>query len=62
MTKQELERRKLELLYSKCPRCGNKLFLEADSVGYFQNCVCCGYQCDLEKPTTKEREDWGMKE
>lgn len=43
--------------YKSCPKCGKgDLLLERDLVGYFRQCLQCGYMQDLIKePAAKAR-------
>jgi len=34
---------------TRCPRCSNKLFIDRDSYGWYETCLC-GYQHDLPEP------------
>ncbi len=31
-----------------CTRCGGDLFLDLDLYGFYEHCLQCGYECDLE--------------
>lgn len=31
-----------------CPRCGADVFLDKDEYGWYEQCLQCGYLCDLE--------------
>ncbi len=60
MTQQELQEKSIELTLKRCPKCHGKMFLEADTYGYYESCLC-GFHRDIDSPTAQEKEDWGMK-
>jgi len=31
-----------------CPKCGGDFFLERDWCGWYEQCLQCGYRCELE--------------
>lgn len=49
---------KLILEHHSCPRCNGRLSLEKDSVGFYQECIFCGFTKDLEPATKAETKDW----
>ena len=34
--------------FKKCPRCGGTMFLEADSVSWYEECLQCSYCHELK--------------
>jgi len=45
-------------LKKRCPKCGGNLFCDGDHHGWYEQCLQCGYMCDLQeiqKAMTKER-------
>lgn len=39
--------------HTHCPKCNSKLFLDKDQVGYYFECILCGYTHDLPDPNSK---------
>ena len=35
-------------LRKRCPKCGGKVLLDKDYHGWYQECLQCGYTCDLQ--------------
>lgn len=58
MNHQQILDKSLELKNSRCPKCNGRLFLSVDTYGAFEDCVFCGYQRDIDPPTTQEKIDW----
>jgi DNA-directed RNA polymerase subunit M/transcription elongation factor TFIIS len=36
------------LTHKQCPKCGGNIYLSADYYGRYEQCLQCGYTCDLE--------------
>jgi len=36
---------------SSCPKCGGSIYIDNDVYGWFEQCLQCGYTCDLAKVT-----------
>jgi tRNA(Ile2) C34 agmatinyltransferase TiaS len=34
---------------TRCPKCGGSMFMDSDVYGWFEQCLQCGYTCDLAK-------------
>ncbi len=32
----------------RCPKCGGKVLIDKDYHGWYEECLQCGYTCDLE--------------
>lgn len=32
---------------ARCPKCGGSIYLDTDVYGWFEQCLQCGYTCDL---------------
>ena len=35
-------------IFKGCPRCGGDIFIIRDIEGWYQQCLQCGYQCELK--------------
>jgi predicted nucleic-acid-binding Zn-ribbon protein len=35
----------------RCPKCGGSMYMDSDIYGWFEQCLQCGYTCDLAKIT-----------
>jgi ribosomal protein S27AE len=36
------------LTHKQCPKCGGNIYLSADYYGRYEQCLQCGYTCDLD--------------
>jgi hypothetical protein len=36
------------LTHKQCPKCRGNIYLSADYYGRYEQCLQCGYTCDLE--------------
>jgi len=36
------------LTHKQCPRCGGNIYSSSDYYGRFEQCLQCGYNCDLD--------------
>jgi len=36
------------LTHKHCPKCGGNIYLSSDYYGRYEQCLQCGYTCDLE--------------
>ncbi len=34
--------------HKRCPKCGGKVLLDKDYHGWYEECLQCGYTCDLQ--------------
>ncbi|MFH1032770.1 MAG: hypothetical protein V1767_09440 [Chloroflexota bacterium] len=32
----------------RCPKCGGNIYLDRDEYGWYQKCLQCGFNCELE--------------
>ena len=32
----------------RCPKCGGNVYLDRDLYGWYEQCLQCGYTCDLK--------------
>ena len=40
----------MQALKSKrCPRCGGNIFLDEDTMGYYEQCLQCGYEHQVQR-------------
>jgi len=42
------EQRKSMLTHKQCPKCGGNIYVSADYYGRYEQCLQCGYTCDLD--------------
>jgi len=45
-------------IHTRCPKCGGRIAIEADTYGAFENCICCGFTFDLPDPNIKPPVDF----
>lgn len=36
------------LTHKQCPKCGGNIYLSSDYYGRYEQCLQCGYTCDLD--------------
>ena len=36
------------LTHKQCPKCGGNIYLSTDYYGRYEQCLQCGYTCDLD--------------
>jgi ribosomal protein S27AE len=49
------KKRKTMLTHKQCPKCGGNIYLSADYYGRYEQCLQCGYTCDIDS-TAEERQ------
>ena len=40
----------------RCPKCGGNLYLDKDHYGWYEQCLQCGFTCDLRLAYKNEKE------
>ena len=43
------------LKLKSCPRCKGDVRIDRDQYGWFEECIQCGYTCDLKDVVTPEK-------
>jgi ribosomal protein S27AE len=50
------------LTQKQCPRCGGNIYLSSDYYGRYEQCLQCGYTCDLESAEKAQKQAAQLKE
>jgi len=45
------------LRLKSCPRCKGAVRVDRDQYGWYEECIQCGYLCDLENVVTTQEQD-----
>jgi ribosomal protein S27AE len=44
------------LTHKQCPKCGGNIYLSADYYGRYEQCLQCGYTCDLDASNDHQKQ------
>ena len=50
------------LTHKHCPKCGGNIYLSADYYGRYEQCLQCGYTCDLDVIDNHQKQTAQVKE
>jgi ribosomal protein S27AE len=50
------------LTHKQCPKCGGNIYLSADYYGRYEQCLQCGYTCDLDVAEEHQKQAAQLKE
>jgi ribosomal protein S27AE len=50
------------LTHKQCPKCGGNIYLNADYYGRYEQCLQCGYTCDLDTVDENRKQVVQLKE
>jgi hypothetical protein len=50
------------LTHKQCPKCGGNIYLSTDYYGRYEQCLQCGYTCDLETVSELQKKTAQLKE
>jgi transcription initiation factor TFIIIB Brf1 subunit/transcription initiation factor TFIIB len=45
-----------------CPKCGGNIYLSNDYYGHYEQCLQCGYTCDLDVIDERQKQAAELKE
>jgi hypothetical protein len=49
------------LTHKQCPKCGGNIYLSSDYYGRYEQCLQCGYTCDLDIVPELQKQDVELK-
>jgi hypothetical protein len=44
------------LTHKQCPRCGGNIYSSSDYYGRYEQCLQCGYNCDLDASGERQKQ------